>query len=266
MSKIEINAKDYVVYTKTNEQAFSHKVSHQMHHALNNALRQAKKDGFTEVVVNNVCGQRYLGTDLQTDNMTITLNGTPGNDLAFAMNGPTIIVNGNAQDGTGNTMNNGVVVIHGQAGDITGLSARGGQIYVRNDVGYRAGIHMKEYKEKKPVLVVGGNIQDFAGEYMAGGIFIVFGLTLKEDEQYAAHFIGTGMHGGVMYLRGDIDKNNLSNEVAVSEPDEKDMQIINIYVDNYVKYFDGNKQDIMSKPFTKLTPKSLRPYGGLYRD
>ena len=266
MSKIEINAKDHVIYTKTDEQAFLHKVSHQMHRDLNNVLRKAKKDGFTKVVVNNVCGQRYLGTDLQTSEMHITLNGTPGNDLAFAMNGPTIIVNGNAQDGTGNTMNNGTVVIYGQAGDITGLSARGGQIYVRDDVGYRAGIHMKEYGEKKPVLVVGGNIQDFAGEYMAGGIFIVLGLTLKEGEQYAAHFIGTGMHGGVMYMRGEVDKNNLSNEVVVTEPNEKDMHIINTYVDNYVRYFDADRDAVMSKPFKKLAPKSSRPYGNLYRD
>jgi glutamate synthase domain-containing protein 3 len=39
---------------------------------------------------------------------------------------------------------------------------------------------MKEYKEKKPVLVIGGTAQDFAAEYMAGGIMMILGLNLKD--------------------------------------------------------------------------------------
>jgi len=30
-------------------------------------------------------------------------------------------------------------------------------------VGYRAGIHMKEYKGKKPIVVIGGTDQGFCG-------------------------------------------------------------------------------------------------------
>jgi len=52
-------------------------------------------------------------------------------------------------------MKEGDIIIHGHAGDILGLSARGGRILVRDDVGYRAGIHMKVYKDKKPVEVIG---------------------------------------------------------------------------------------------------------------
>lgn len=261
---VQINAQDYVVYNKEANQAFPHRQNHQMHHALNNALRQAVADGAAEIVLNNVYGQRYLGTDLQTANLHITINGTPGNDLAFAMNGPTIVVNGNAQDGTGNTMNEGVIIIHGQAGDITGLSARGGEIYVRDDVGYRAGIHMKEYGDKHPVLVVGGCTQDFAGEYMAGGLFILLGLNLQQGEKYRAQFMGTGMHGGLIYIRGDFDEKELGSEVGVTDPSAEDLVIIQRYVENYVRYFGGDTQEIMSKAFKKLYPKYLRPYGRLY--
>ena len=72
------------------------------------------------------------------------------------MKGPRIVVHGNAQDCCGNTMDHGQIVIHGRAGDITGYSMRGGKIFIRDDVGYRAGIHMKEYGSKRPCLVVGG--------------------------------------------------------------------------------------------------------------
>ena len=60
-------------------------------------------------------------------------------------------------------------IIHGGAGDIVGHSMRGGEIYIRNNVGYRCGIHMKEYLDQKPMIVVGGTAQDYLGEYMAGG-------------------------------------------------------------------------------------------------
>ena len=45
-------------------------------------------------------------------------------------------------------MNEGEIIIHGLSGDATGYAMRGGRIFVEGDVGYRAGIHMKEYEEK----------------------------------------------------------------------------------------------------------------------
>jgi len=131
--------------------------------------------------------------------------GTKGNDLRAFMNGPRIIVHGNAQDGCGNTMNEGEVIVYGHDEDIIGLSARGGKIFVQEDVGYRAGIHMKEYQGKRPVLVIGGTAQDFLGEYRAEGILICLGLNLREGEYHKAEFSGTGMHGGFIYIRGNVE-------------------------------------------------------------
>ena len=134
---------------------------------LNARLRDIVSNGTQKIELHNIYGQRYIGTDLDKP-VEIEIFGTPGNDLGAFMNGPRIIVHGNAQDGCGNTMNEGEIIVHGHAGDIIGLSARGGKIFIREDVGYRAGIHMKEYGDKKPVLVIGGTAQDFLGEYMSG--------------------------------------------------------------------------------------------------
>lgn len=49
-------------------------------------------------------------------------------------------------------------------------------ILVEGNVGYRAGIHMKAYKDQVPVLVVGGEAGSFLGEYQAGGYVVVLGL------------------------------------------------------------------------------------------
>ena len=230
---------------------------------LNAQLREVVAEGVQKIELHNVHGQRYIGTDLNKP-VEVEIFGTPGNDLGALMDGPRIIVRGNAQDGCGNTMNNGEIIVHGHAGDIIGLSARGGKIFVRDDVGYRAGIHMKEYKDKKPVLVIGGTAQDFLGEYMAGGILILLGLTLKEGEAYKANFIATGMHGGVIYLRGSIKDYQLGKEVGIAELDETDYSTLKKYVNEFASYFNGDAEKILNHKFTKLYPRWLRLYGRLY--
>jgi glutamate synthase domain-containing protein 3 len=230
---------------------------------LNRQIKALAEQGVRRVELQNVCGQRYIGTGLARA-IEIDIYGTPGNDLGMLMNGSLIAVHGHAQDGCGNTMNEGTIVIHGHAGDVPLLSARGGNVFVRDDVGYRAGIHMKEYGEKKPVLVVGGTAQDFCGEYMAGGILLLLGLCLKEGERHVCNFVGTGMHAGVIFIRGEIDDFRLGREVGVLPPDGRDMEVIAKYVARYTGYFGGAPGEIMKGKFIKLFPKYLRPYGTLY--
>jgi glutamate synthase domain-containing protein 3 len=230
---------------------------------LNTSLREAALNGARRIELYNVHGQRYIGTDLDKP-VELEIFGTPGNDLGAFMNGPRIIVRGNAQDGCGNTMNEGEIIIYGHAGDIIGLSARGGKIFVREDVGYRAGIHMKEYQGKKPVLVIGGTAQDFLGEYMAGGILILLGINLKEGEHHKADFIGTGMHGGVIYLRGDVEEHQLGKEVGVAELEDNDRQVLKQLVGEFAAHFSYDAGEILAHKFIKLFPRWLRPYGRLY--
>lgn len=233
------------------------------HREINVKLREAVGSGARQIELQNVCGQRYIGTDLNAE-VKIDIIGTPGNDLGAFMDGPQITVYGNAQDGCGNTMNNGRIVIHGHAGDILGMSARGGSIFVKEYIGYRAGIHMKEYQDKKPVVVIGGTAQDFLGEYMAGGVLVLLGLDLKKGENHKAKYVGTGMHGGVIYLRGGIDPYQVGKEVGITDLEAKDFQELEKLVNEFAGYFGYNAKKILNHKFTKLYPKYLRPYGRLY--
>jgi glutamate synthase domain-containing protein 3 len=246
--------------------------------AIRNLLSEIKLSGRNNLVkkieLNNVLGQRYIGDGIQ-GKIHISINGTPGNDLAVFMDGPEIEIFGNVQDGTGNTMNSGKVIIHGSAGDILGYSMRGGEIYVMQDVGYRSGIHMKSYLDKFPVIVIGGKAGHFLGEYMAGGIIIVLGLNspvkhpknfyLFDDDEVVGDYVGTGMHGGQIFVRGEINNHKLGKEIIKSKTNKADEEIIKIYIDNYFKYFGSeNKERISTSDFFKLTPFSRRPYGKLY--
>jgi len=165
--------------------------------------------------------------------------------------------------GCGNTMDDGQIVIHGRAGDILGLSVRGGKIFVKDDVGYRAGIHMKEYKDRRPVIVIGGTAQDFLAEYMAGGTLIVLGLNM-DGNTHNASYIGTGMHGGVIYIRGSVQEHQLGKEVGVTGIDEEDYRVLTQHVGEFSGLFGYQAETILHHPFIKLFPQSLRPYGKLY--
>ena len=190
---------------------------------LNEMIRQAAADGVREFEITNVNGQRYLADGLEGD-LSFVVRGVPGQDLGAFMRGPNIRVLGNAQDGVGNTMDHGRIAVHGLAGDVLGYAMRGGRILVRSDVGYRVGIHMKAFEDKRPAIVIGGKAGDFLGEYMAGGIILLLGLfSGKRDAPIAGRSLGTGMHGGVIYVRGEVESSQLGPGLAAAPVDEEDM-------------------------------------------
>jgi glutamate synthase domain-containing protein 3 len=228
---------------------------------LNCLLRSVITGDVERIELHNVCGQRYLGTDLNTD-VQIDVYGTPGNDLGAFMCGPKLVIHGNAQDASGNTMNDGHIVIHGHAGDLTGHSMRGGKIFVRDYVGYRVGIHMKQYQRKVPTIVIGETAGDFLAEYMAGGIILILGLNLKDTDKCTARFVGTGMHGGVIYERGEILEP--AEGTKVMKVGKRDMQVIEGLVKEYCSHFGADPKEILSKEFKKILPLSKRPYEALY--
>ncbi|MBI5971347.1 MAG: hypothetical protein HY884_09375 [Deltaproteobacteria bacterium] len=230
---------------------------------LNEKIRAAVAKGEKEITVKGVNGQYYIGDGLR-GTATIALDGVPGNDLAAFMDGPTIVISGNAQDNIGNTMNSGRVVVKGSAGDVLGYGMRGGRIHVLGDVGYRVGIHMKGLKKQSPTIVVGGKAGDFFGEYMAGGVLILLGLNEKDGATLAGDYLGTGMHGGAIYIRGAVDKGFCGAEVGITEPDAEDLATIKEAVGEFCKDFGLKPEEVMKKPFKKLYPASLRPYGNLY--
>jgi len=209
----------------------------------------------------NVYGQRYIGTDLD-GRLSLEIYGTPGNDLGAFLKGAKITVHGNVQDGCGNTMDDGQIVVHGRAGDILGYSMRGRKIFIRDDAGYRVGIHMKEYMEKRPVVVIGGTAQDFLGEYMAGGVLLVLGLTLGKKLEHKAKFVGTGMHGGAMYIHGEVS--HMGKEVASVDLTEDDYRLLETLVNEFCGHYGMEPDKILESKFNKLVPVSTRPYGNLY--
>lgn len=230
---------------------------------LNEIIRDKISKGVKSFKIINVNGQRYIGDGI-TGRIKIHVSGIAGNDLAAFMNGAEIIVQGNAQDGIANTMNCGKIIVHGHAGDALCYGMRGGEVFIKDDVGYRVGIHMKEYNEQKPALVIGGVAGNFLGEYMAGGILIVLGLNIENDRQViTGDYFATGMHGGVIYTRKPVCADFLGKEVKQFSVDDKDLKILTKYTSEYMHVFN-KKIKLDLKSFCKYIPISKRPYGRLY--
>ena len=177
--------------------------------------------------------------------------------------GAKITVYANAQDAVGDTMNNGCIVIHGNIGDAAGYAMRGGEIFVQGNAGYRAGIHMKEYGEKIPALVIGGCAGSFLGEYQAGGVIMVLGLN-RGNKRIVHNFSCTGMHGGKLILRGEYADIPFPSQVRARTASEEDMTLIRRLIEKYGSLFNADREEILDAPFTVITPDSANPYKQMY--
>lgn len=224
---------------------------------LNAAIRGCTGD----ITVTGCLGQRFIGAGLGQERLTIT--GTPGNALGAYLDGACIEVRGDAQDAVGDTMNAGRIVVHGSIGDAAGYAMRGGELYVAGNAGYRAGIHMKAYGDKLPVMVIGGQAGSFLGEYQAGGIIIVLGLT-ERSRPIVSNFPCTGMHGGKLFLRSDCRDILFPSQVVVRPADEADLREIEGYLHTFCRLFGGRCRELLHHPFTVVTPNSSDPYRQLY--
>lgn len=223
--------------------------------------RQIRETADAQIVIEHCCGQRYIASGLS--GKTIDIHGIPGNALGAYLDSGRIFVHGNAQDAVGDTMNDGEICIDGMAGDAAGYAMRGGRILIRGDVGYRAGIHMKAYKQHKPVIVIGGRAGSFLGEYQAGGLILVLGL--HTDGRPVVHFFPcTGMHGGKMVFRGDVSNIRFPDQVSLHSATAEDMAEIRPYVQEYARLFGRDADALLRDPYTVVTPGSSNPYQQMY--
>lgn len=224
---------------------------------LNDLVRNTTED----VHMVGVLGQRFIAAGLSDRN--IVIDGVPGNALGAYLDGAEIVVNGSAQEAVGDTMNEGRIIVHGNIGDAAGYAMRGGKILVKGNAGYRAGIHMKEYKEKVPVLVIGGKAGSFLGEYQAGGLILVLGLS-DDGKPIVSNFPCTGMYGGKMILRSDCKNIRFPERVTARAADDAELAEIRKQVEEFCDLFGYDVDMVMDATFTIITPDTKNPYKQMY--
>ena len=225
---------------------------------LNECLRETDD---RQITISGCIGQRFIAAGMS--GKEIGIHGIPGNALGAYLNGSVIETFGNAQDAVGDTMNDGEIIVHGNIGDAAGYAMRGGKIFVKGNAGYRAGIHMKAYQDKVPVMVIGGRTGSFLGEYQAGGIIIVLGLSGGE-KPIVSNFPCTGMHGGKLFLRSDCAGIHFPHQVHHRPASAEELEEIRGYVAEFCAHFGGDPDEILHAEFTLVTPDSGNPYKQMY--
>ena len=227
------------------------------HREINERIRALGKP----CCVRACCGQRFIGAGMS--DCDIVVEGIPGNALGAYLNGGQITVQGNAQDAVGDTMNDGMILVRGNIGDAAGYAMRGGNIFVGGSAGYRAGIHMKAYEDQVPLMVIGGKAGSFLGEYQAGGTIIVLNLETP-GEKCVGFFPCTGMHGGKLFLRSDCADVRFPEQVTARSAGAGDLQELRQYLTEYCGLFRLDLEEVLSAPFTVVTPDSRNPYQQMY--
>lgn len=224
-------------------------------------LNEIIKNSVGNIKIVNCIGQKYIASGLS--DRKIVIDGVPGNALGCYLDGAEITVNGNVQDAVGDTMNAGRIVVNGSAGDVLGYAMRGGKIFVRDNSGYRSGIHMKAYKDTKPVIVIGGKAGDFLGEYMAGGIIII--LNLYNSNAEIGQFTGMGMHGGKIYLREISQPKWISPQISISSAQgENELNEITPYLKEFCSLFNVDIKMLLESRYTVMYPNASNPYKQMY--
>ena len=122
---------------------------------------------------------------------------------------------------------------------------------------------MKEYQDKVPVIVIGGRVGSFLGEYQAGGVIIVLGIG-QAGELPVGYFTGTGMHGGKIFLRSDNEPQGLPPQVICRVANTEDKDAIMGYVSEFCANFGGDPEELLNQKFYLLMPNTANPYKQLY--
>jgi len=234
---------------------------------LNELIRKAAGEGARHIVAKNVRGQRYLGAGLTETDLVLDIEGIPGEDLAFCLGGSTITARGHGQNAVANTMDSGTVIVHGLAGDALAYGMRGGKLFIRDNVGYRVGIHMKEYQGRSPAVVIGGTSGDFLGEYMAGGTIIVLNRN-NEAENVAGladKTLATGIHGGEIYIFNyELPPYMPGIGARWGQPSKADLKKISPLIEEFCSHFDLDSKTLVQREAVKISAAGSRPFSGFY--
>ncbi len=223
-----------------------------------NQLIQGCDDQIVEI--KNVMGQRYIAN--ASKGKRIRIYGTCGNNLGSFLDGSVVEVFGNAQDSCANTMNDGKIIIHGMCGDALGYGMRGGKVFVEKDCGSRCGVHMKATKEKQPLIIIGGVVQDFFGEYLSGGTLIV--LNLNNELRCCGRYCGSGAHGGSIYLRLSEQSQAIYLKDRIQKVSNEKKQLIDDALIEYANDLQITLPETME--FYEVILNDKNPYEGLYVD
>ena len=97
---------------------------------------------------------------------------------------------------------------------------------------------------------------------MAGGLLIVLGLT--GTPAIAERGIGSGIHGGEIFVRGIVDNNNLGVGAQQMPATEEQKTMIQPIIEDFARTFGIDPKPLLTSDYSRIAPASARPFANKY--
>lgn len=99
---------------------------------------------------------------------------------------------------------------------------------------------------------------------MAGGLLVLLGMDSRLPGPVVGGHLATGMHGGELYVRGEIEPWRCGKDVAVFPATAEEMEALGGVLADCCAALAKNLDEVLAAPFVRVRPASLRPYSELY--
>ncbi len=246
-------------------------------HSVAYLLVELNKRGFSNFIIANARGHRFIGNGFGVDltGIRIDVYGSPGDYLASGLDGMEIHVHGNAQDQLCQIMKSGKLVVHGDVGQTFGYAAKGGQVYILGNAAGRPMINAVG----KPRVVINGTCLDYLAEsFMAGnphnggGFVILNGIRITDqgeivdlNEPYPGGNLFSLASGGAIYVRDPQRKvsQDQLNGGEFASIEERDWELIKPYLEENERQFGISIDELLNgeEPasiYRKIQPQAVR--------
>jgi glutamate synthase domain-containing protein 3 len=97
---------------------------------------------------------------------------------------------------------------------------------------------------------------------MAGGLILVLGIDNEPAVQDRG--IGSGIHGGEIVIRGDVDDNLLGVGAKKVEFTDDDLVRLSPVIEEFCGRFDIDPTPFLDTNYSRIIPASARPFAGKY--
>jgi glutamate synthase domain-containing protein 3 len=97
---------------------------------------------------------------------------------------------------------------------------------------------------------------------MAGGLILVLGR--GDAATVSERGIGSGIHGGHIFVRGDINSQYLGVGARAHPCTPEERCLITPLIDEYCQYFRSDAAPFLDAEYTRISPASSRPFANMY--
>ena len=238
---------------------------------LSRFLVDAYQQGWREMVVFDVRGQRFIGNGLgpRTDGVHLDVYGSPGDYLGSGLDGLAVVAHASGQDQCGQILKSGRLIVHGDVGQTFLYGAKGGEIFVLGNAAGRPLINAVG----RPRVVINGSALDYLAEsFMAGipteggGFCILNGITFDVDGRivvqetpYPGGNLFSLASGGAIYVRdpyGRLDEHQLNGGRYADLTDE-DWALIRPYLQENERLFGIPVETLLTVDGRRCAPRAV---------